>query len=369
MAQKPRTHKKLPKRKSQKKQSFVNKHFTTLFALLLSFFIGVGVGIYLYLGTDELAIDTKKEQVQKELKEVKELTYEEKTKALQIEYVDNDFIEVSKKVTQEKPVFHYEEPDYGKVDEIVEKAEQKVQDIVEKVIPTVKEKIENTLSQSTENLVALKDKPRLAIIIDDVTTRYQVKKIKNIGYPVNMAFLPPTSGHPNSAKIANELDRYMIHLPLQASSSKYEEEKTLYTYDTLETIEKRIKEIKSLYPKARYINNHTGSKFTANYEAMDKLLQVLKKHGFHFVDSRTTANSVAKKAALKHDVKFYSRNIFLDNKKDKLYIQNQLKKAIKKAKQEGSAIAIGHPFNITFNTLKESKELLDGLELVYIEQL
>ncbi len=64
-----------------------------------------------------------------------------------------------------------------------------------------------------------------------------------------------------------------------------------------------------------------------------------------------------------------SRNIFLDNNKNKKYIQKQLKKAIKNAKKNGSAIAIGHPYNITFQTLKDSKHLLKDIELVYINQI
>jgi polysaccharide deacetylase 2 family uncharacterized protein YibQ len=202
-----------------------------------------------------------------------------------------------------------------------------------------------------------------------VTTSYQVRTIQNLGYKVNMAFLPPTSRHPNSAKLAQKLDRYMIHLPLQASSFKYEEEKTLYINDSFETIDSRIDELKRLYPKAKYINNHTGSKFTANKEAMDKLFQSLKKHGLIFIDSRTTPYTVSNELSKKHQLTMYSRNTFLDNKKEKPYIQNQLKKAIKIAKKTGLAIAIGHPYGVTFEALKESKELLEGLEMIYVDEL
>jgi len=369
MAQKRRSHKKLPKRKNQKKQSFLNKHFTTVFTIALAFFIGVGVGVYLYLGTEELAIDTKKEQVQNTQTKIKELSYEEKIKALEVEYSKQNkyiegFIPPKKK---EEPIFHYEEPDLAEVDEIIKEVEEKSKTVIEKIAPIVKEKIKKILPPKKE--VISKERPKLVIIIDDVTTTSQVKKIKQIGYPVNMAFLPPTSNHPNSARVAQKLDQYMVHLPLQASSSRYEEEDTLYIYDSIERIDKKIKEIKKDYPKAKFINNHTGSKFTANYEAMDRLLTVVKKYDLIFVDSRTTAQSVVKKVAKKHNMKVYSRNIFLDNKKDKIYIQNQLKKAIAKAKKNGKAIAIGHPFNVTFNTLRDSKDLLEGLDLIYIEQL
>jgi polysaccharide deacetylase 2 family uncharacterized protein YibQ len=184
-----------------------------------------------------------------------------------------------------------------------------------------------------------------------------------------MAFLPPTDRHKNSAKITKKLNQYMIHLPLQASTNRYDEAETLYVNDSLDRIDKRVKLLQGLYPKAKFINNHTGSKFTANRKAMDKLFQVLKKYNYTFLDSRTTAKSVATEIAKKYNMKMFSRNIFLDNKKDKKYIQKQLKKAIRIAKKYGSAIAIGHPYSITFSTLKDSKKLLKGIELIYVNQL
>jgi polysaccharide deacetylase 2 family uncharacterized protein YibQ len=131
----------------------------------------------------------------------------------------------------------------------------------------------------------------------------------------------------------------------------------------------RIKALKILYPNAKYINNHTGSKFTQNTKAMDILCKVLKQHNYIFVDSRTTAKTVTKIYANKHKLKYLSRNIFLDNKKDKTYIQNQLIKAVQIAKRKGFAIAIGHPHSITLKTLAKSKYLLKGLDIVLIDSL
>jgi uncharacterized protein len=213
------------------------------------------------------------------------------------------------------------------------------------------------------------NKPKLAIIIDDMTTQGQINSVLSLGYIVNMAFLPPTSRHKRSAQITKSLDKYMIHLPLQASSSKYEEENTLHINDSINKIEERIKNLRLLYPNTNFLNNHTGSKFTSDQIAMDKLFKVLKKYEYTFIDSKTTANSVAEISAKKYGVKMFSRNIFLDNNKNKEYIQNQLKKAIKSAKKNGIAIAIGHPYSITFETLKDSKYLLKDLELVYVQNL
>jgi len=283
--------------------------------------------------------------------------FEEKTKALEIEYVNNidnaSYIEIKDEDKIKKDLFK----------EIINTIEQPVQPKKNKIETTDKKQKQKQKKVVNTNL------PKLAIIIDDVTTSSQIRKIQSIDYDVNMAFLPPNKSHVNSAKITHNLTNYMIHLPLQASNNRFDEKKTLHINDSISKIENRINEVKRLYPKAKFINNHTGSKFTANKHAMDKLLHVLKKHNYTFIDSRTTAKSVVLQSAKKYGIRVLSRNIFLDNKKDKRYIQKQLLKAVKIAKRNGSAIAIGHPHSITLKTLKESKHLLKGVELVYVNKL
>lgn len=215
-----------------------------------------------------------------------------------------------------------------------------------------------------------KEKPKIAIVIDDVSSNRQKQEILNVGYKVNIAFLPPTKGHPNSAKIAQDLPFSLIHFPMQASSKfKGAEIGTLQITDSYEKIEKRVKQLRQWYPNITYTNNHTGSVFTQNEVAMDRLFKALKKYNFIFVDSRTTPNSVAKKMAKKYNMPYIVRNTFIDNEKDYNYIQNQLKKAIKIAKKKGYAIAIGHPYPITIKVLKDSKHLLKDLETIYINEL
>jgi hypothetical protein len=378
---KKKPHKKIPKKPKPTKE-INNKLFTAISTILVAILILVASVSYFLFNKDTNKTINNPIQHTTKNKTIKQpsITFEEKTKALEIEYIDNVdnniYVEEQKKQKIKTPTFHYEEPNYGDVDNDI----QQPHEIVKKQIVAPKPKpIKKIIKKDTIVVKPIKkqhqyqkikhNKPLLAIIIDDVTTSSQIKKIKNIGYIVNMSFLPPTQGHKKSAKITKHLDNYMIHLPLQASSSRYEETNTLYITDTIDTIDKRIKMLKALYPKAKYINNHTGSKFTSNQVAMDKLFKVLKKYNYMFVDSRTTAKTVAGLSAKKYGVKMLSRNIFLDNKKNTKYIQNQLKKAIKNAKKYGIAIAIGHPYNLTFQTLKHSKYLLDEVDLVYIDQL
>ena len=111
------------------------------------------------------------------------------------------------------------------------------------------------------------------------------------------------------------------------------------------------------------------SVFTENEEAVDKLFRALKKYNFIFVDSRTSAKSVAKKYAKKYDMPYIVRNTFIDNDRDFKSIQNQLKKAIEIAKKQGYAIAIGHPHTVTLEVLKDSKSLFKEVEPIFINQL
>ena len=210
---------------------------------------------------------------------------------------------------------------------------------------------------------------KIAIVIDDVTMQSQMDSIKTIDYTVNMAFLPPTKVHPNSAKIAQKLPFYLIHFPMEATSFKFEEANTLHIGDSYEKIEATVHRLKTLYPNATYTNNHTGSKFTADRDSMDKLFRALKKYDFTFLDSRTTSKTVAKEYADKYGVPFLGRNIFLDNTLEYNYILSQLKKAIEIANKTGYAIAIGHPHDITVKVLRESKGLLSHLDVVYLNEM
>lgn len=312
-----------------------------------------------------------KEQINHELFEKKfdlneEHKFEEYTKEL--EKVIDEKTEVEESINKENKIIQ------KKVEEIKEdklKEKQK-----EKSSININETIKNKIDE--KSIITKKDtftydkkiKPKIAIVIDDVTTQAQKDKILSMGYKINMAFLPPTKTHPDSAKIAQSLSFHMIHFPMQASSAfKGEEINTLTINDSYETIEKRVKQLREWYPNAVYTNNHTGSVFTENEEAVDKLFRALKKYNFIFVDSRTSAKSVAKKYAKKYDMPYIVRNTFIDNDRDFKSIQNQLKKAIEIAKKQGYAIAIGHPHTVTLEVLKDSKSLFREVEPIFINQL
>jgi len=223
--------------------------------------------------------------------------------------------------------------------------------------------------QNRQKIIVKSKKPLLAIIIDDVSFKQDVSKIKELPFKVTPSFFPPTKIHPNTPKLAKEFSFYMVHFPMEAYNYPHPEPKTLLVTSPISFIEKRVENIKKWFPRDRFVNNHTGSKFTSNYGAMVRLFKVLIKNHLIFIDSRTSSKSVADEVANKFHQKLLSRDVFLDNIQNKNYIRKQLKLAVKIAKKRGYAIAIGHPHSITMKTLRNSTDLLKDVKMVYIKDI
>ncbi len=212
-------------------------------------------------------------------------------------------------------------------------------------------------------------KPKLVIIIDDVAFKFEINLIKQIPYKITPSFFPATKRHPYTPTYAKEFKDYMVHVPMEAFNYAHPEPNTLLANSSYWTIKKRIEQIKKEFPKAKFINNHTGSKFTSTYTAMNYLFEVLKEEHLGFVDSKTTPLSKSYEVNKIYKIPLFSRDIFLDDKENPAYIKNQLKKAVRIAKRKGYSIAIGHPHKITLETLKNSKKLLNQVDVIYIDEL
>jgi len=252
-------------------------------------------------------------------------------------------------------------------DSILESAKKDKQEGSHKKLESSKKIVESNQSEN----VAKKpkdDRPKLAIIIDDVAFKFQVKRIRKLGMPITMSMFPADINHPNTSKFANEEAVQMVHLPLEAFKFKKDEIGTLKATDTYETIESRVEQIRKQFPYLRYVNNHTGSKFTSNYGAMKALIKILKDRGITFVDSVTTNKSKSKRVCKELGVICKKRDIFIDNRLNVEYIEKQIRLSVKIAKKYGKAIAIGHPHKKTIEALKNMKEyLLQNVKLVYID--
>ena len=212
--------------------------------------------------------------------------------------------------------------------------------------------------------------PKLAIIMDDISTNAHVSELKKLSIKVTPSIFPPEKEHPKSAELAKEFSVYMVHLPLQALNYTNEKANTLHTGDSKEKISQRIKDIKKDFKGVKYINNHTGSGFTSDFKSTLALLAELKNSEIYFIDSLTTNKSTVLDASKKLGLKYAYRDVFLDNEQNVSKILKMINKAVAVAKKDGVAIAICHPYKSTFEALKiAQKDAFNGVEVVYVDKI
>ena len=124
-------------------------------------------------------------------------------------------------------------------------------------------------------------------------------------------------------------------------------------------------------PHAVGLNNHMGSKFTADENGMATVIGEMKSRNLILLDSRTTPKSIATDLADRRNLENLRRDVFLDNDRSRGAIQAQLRLLEKIALERGSGVAIGHPYPETFDVLQEwfSGARSRGFSLVPITQV
>ena len=217
---------------------------------------------------------------------------------------------------------------------------------------------------------SVKGRAKLVLIIDDVATFEHASMVKSIGLKITPSIFPATKTHPDTPNIARTFEFYMIHLPMQAKHFDSPEIGTLTVNESFESMLEKIKKIRKDFQRAKYTNNHTGSRFTSDYDAMDKAYRALIEQGFIFVDSKTIAQTAVARAAKKYNQPYISRDIFLDDDPSAAAVRRELIAAVNLAKKRGYAIAIGHPKKNTIAVIKASKNnILKDVEVVYLKDI
>ncbi len=227
-------------------------------------------------------------------------------------------------------------------------------------------------AESTANAVA--GQPRLAILLDDLgSDRSAADAIFALRVPITISVLPY---HEHSQEIARDAHKkgceVMLHLPMQSLANETPEQQELRPGLSKNDVDDMVNKMLESLPEADGVNNHQGSQATSNGVLMDELMPVLRDAGVFYVDSRTTAATVAYDIAKRDGVKTAFRNVpFLDDVQTTAAVKRQLQIAIRGAKEKGGAIAIGHPHAATLEALREMlpEAKKQGVRLVPVSEL
>ena len=226
---------------------------------------------------------------------------------------------------------------------------------------------------TAEAALTASGRPLLAIVIDDLgNDRAQADSLFRLPYPLTISVLPHEA---NSGEIAEEAHRrgyqVMLHLPMASNAGDKDEAVELHPGMALQAVEKTFTAMLETVPFAAGVNNHEGSLGTADQKLMDELMPLLHQHNLFFIDSRTTAATVAETAAHAAGVAAARRHVFLDDVQSVPAIRKQFELAIRDAREKGSALAIGHPHAETLEVLNEMLPEAErqGVRLVFASEL
>ena len=218
-------------------------------------------------------------------------------------------------------------------------------------------------------------RPQVAIIMDDMGRNLAgFRNILALTLPVTPSILPQTSYATRGARILTGEEReFMIHLPMEPLNYPRANPgpDALLTSLDKDELRRLVRLYRERVPGAIGGNNHMGSRFTEDRQAMHVVLEELKDAGLFFVDSRTIGGSVAFDEARRMGMKTAQRNIFLDNEENTTYIGGQLRKMVSIAEEKGTVIAICHPYPETFRALRENESWLrqQPVDYVMVSQL
>lgn len=216
-------------------------------------------------------------------------------------------------------------------------------------------------------------KTSVAIIIDDLGYNYeQGLKAMQLPGAITYAIIPHS---PKAQFFAQEAQKnnkeIMLHAPMSAINHNALGRNGL-TESMLESdFKQALNQSLDSLPNVKGLNNHMGSLLTQRSQPMSWVMQSLKQRQLYFIDSRTSAQSIAWDVAQQYDIPSLKRDVFLDHEPNEDFIDKQFTLLITTAKRQGYAVAIAHPYPETVRYLSKNLAKLHdaGISLIPASEL
>jgi len=218
---------------------------------------------------------------------------------------------------------------------------------------------------------------KIAIVIDDLGNDMEgTEEILALDAPLTVAVMPFLPSSQRDAEQAHAAGHEVIlHLPMEPNRGlkRWLGPGAITADLTDEQVRKRVEEAIAQVPHAIGINNHMGSKITANERIMRVILQVCKEHNLFYLDSKTTDKSVVPKLAKELGVPFVENGLFLDDQYTASHVHKQMQKVYQLIKFNDTTIIIGHvgmPGKYTSAELaRHIPKLQQQCEIVHLSEL
>jgi polysaccharide deacetylase 2 family uncharacterized protein YibQ len=199
-------------------------------------------------------------------------------------------------------------------------------------------------------------RPRIAVVLDDVGVHVpNGQRALGLPAPVTMAIMTyAQDAAALAARARANGHELLVHVPMEPEDDTWNTgPNALRASLGPEELGRRIEWALGRFDGAVGINNHMGSRFTADAAAMAVLMEALGARGMLFLDSLTTNRSAGRRTARAAEVTYVARDVFLDNDPDPESVWSRIAEVEVLARRNGSAVAVGHPKGVTLQVLKE----------------
>ena len=202
---------------------------------------------------------------------------------------------------------------------------------------------------------AKRDLPKVAIIIDDLGYNEEIA-MAFLDLPIELtySFLPFAPYTKKLARLAHRRGKTVfLHLPLEPKDkSKDPGPGAIYLSDSPEVQREKLEKCLEAVPYAVGVNNHMGSAFTEDREAMKNIMGMIKDKRLVFVDSYTTSRTVGPEIAMYFGMNAIKNGLFIDKNAKINHICEIFEELVEMSENKKFITAIGHPFDSTFFSLK-----------------
>ncbi len=199
------------------------------------------------------------------------------------------------------------------------------------------------------------DGPLIAIVIDDAGLNLaETQRAVRLPGPVTLAYMAYAERLPEQVAAARKAGHeILLHVPMETIDDDTDTgPNALLTGLPLEEFNRRLQWNLDRLEGYVGVNNHMGSRFTADRAGMRGLMRELRRRGLMFLDSRTTPDSVGSAVAEQMGIPNLKRDVFLDNEETRESVARELARAESIAREKGYAIAIGHPHEWTLDAIE-----------------
>ena len=209
------------------------------------------------------------------------------------------------------------------------------------------------LAVGASRIAPVRGTPKLIIIFDDMgPDAGAFREIAAMPGPVTLSFLPYADHvQPQVDAAKARGDDILLHLPMEPGGDLDAGPHSLSASMGPDRLFEELEWNLDRFDGYVGVNNHMGSKFTRNEQAMKRVLAMISQRGLFFIDSLTTGGSVAAKAGAAVGAEVYLRDVFLDAEPGPQTIRRQLAFAEKIAARTGYAIVICHPRRETLDII------------------